>query len=175
MLGDSQDRERSRVLQLPPYRNRERASRSGVHTFSDAALRGARRFFTIAPPCCAKTPPKSDDTISGGSPQSPRGCASGNSAHRRPTMSDLELGQPLGHALAMDPLPPPFAFFCLLFSGWVNRPQQAVIEYLIARGASDVIARSDFSRRSRDMAPDRVGPIRGPIFARCSYKQGAAS
>jgi putative transposase len=30
----------------------------------------------------------------------------------------------------MDPLPPPFAFFLLLFSGWVNRQQQAVIDYL---------------------------------------------
>ena len=30
----------------------------------------------------------------------------------------------------MDPLPPPFAFFLLLFSGWVNRQQQAVIGYL---------------------------------------------
>jgi hypothetical protein len=39
----------------------------------------------------------------------------------------LEPGQPLGHAFAMDRLPPPLAFFCLLFSGWVNRQQQAVI------------------------------------------------
>jgi hypothetical protein len=31
----------------------------------------------------------------------------------------------------MDPLPPPLAFFLLLFSGWVNRPQQAVIDYLL--------------------------------------------
>jgi transposase InsO family protein len=30
----------------------------------------------------------------------------------------------------MDPLPPPLAFFCLMFSGWVNRQQQAVIDYL---------------------------------------------
>ena len=28
------------------------------------------------------------------------------------------------------PLPPPLAFFLLLFSGWVNRQQQAVIDYL---------------------------------------------
>jgi len=28
----------------------------------------------------------------------------------------------------MDPLPPPLAFFVLLFSGWVNRQQQAVID-----------------------------------------------
>jgi hypothetical protein len=31
----------------------------------------------------------------------------------------------------MDPLHPPLAFFFLLFSGWVNRHQQAVIDYLI--------------------------------------------
>jgi hypothetical protein len=30
----------------------------------------------------------------------------------------------------MDPLPPTLAFFFLLFSGWVNRRQQAVIDYL---------------------------------------------
>ena len=31
----------------------------------------------------------------------------------------------------MDPLPPPLAFFFLLFAGWVNRHQQAVIDYLL--------------------------------------------
>src|SRR4029450_9893257 len=30
----------------------------------------------------------------------------------------------------MDPLPPPLAFFLLLFPGWINRQQQAVIDYL---------------------------------------------
>ncbi len=30
----------------------------------------------------------------------------------------------------MDALPPPLAFFLLLFSGWVHRQQQAVIAYL---------------------------------------------
>ena len=30
----------------------------------------------------------------------------------------------------MDPLPPPLAFFLLLVSGWVNRHQQDVIDYL---------------------------------------------
>src|SRR5262245_56135937 len=30
----------------------------------------------------------------------------------------------------MTALPPPLAFFCLLFSGWASRQQQAVIEYL---------------------------------------------
>jgi hypothetical protein len=31
----------------------------------------------------------------------------------------------------MAPLPPPLAFFLLLFSGWVNRHQQALIDYLL--------------------------------------------
>jgi hypothetical protein len=31
----------------------------------------------------------------------------------------------------MDPLPPPLAFLLLLVSGWVNRHQQAVIDYLL--------------------------------------------
>ena len=31
----------------------------------------------------------------------------------------------------MGPLPPPLAFFLLLLSGWVNRDQQAVIDYLL--------------------------------------------
>jgi hypothetical protein len=39
----------------------------------------------------------------------------------------LEPRPPIGHASAMDPLPPPLAFFVLLFSGWVNRQQQGVL------------------------------------------------
>ena len=31
----------------------------------------------------------------------------------------------------MDRLPPPLAFLFLLFSGWINRQQQDVIEYLL--------------------------------------------
>jgi hypothetical protein len=31
----------------------------------------------------------------------------------------------------MDPLPRPLAFFLLVFSGWVNRHQQAIIDYLL--------------------------------------------
>ena len=31
----------------------------------------------------------------------------------------------------MDSLPPPLAFVLLLFAGWVNRQQQAVIDYLL--------------------------------------------
>ena len=32
----------------------------------------------------------------------------------------------------MDPLPPPLAFFLLVFSGWLNRHQQAVIDLWVA-------------------------------------------
>src|SRR5205814_10117492 len=39
--------------------------------------------------------------------------------------------QPLGHACAMDSLPPPLAFVVIFFAGWVNRQQQAVIDYLL--------------------------------------------
>jgi len=31
----------------------------------------------------------------------------------------------------MAPLPPPLAFLLVLFSGWVNRQQQAAIDYLL--------------------------------------------
>ena len=54
-----------------------------------------------------------------------------------PRAGTLEPGRPLGHASAMDPLPPPLAFFLLLFSGWVNRHQQAVIDYLREENGCD--------------------------------------
>jgi hypothetical protein len=47
----------------------------------------------------------------------------------------------------MDPLPPPLAFFVLLFSGWVNRQQQAVIEYLLEENR--VLRAVQGSRRPR--------------------------
>jgi transposase InsO family protein len=47
----------------------------------------------------------------------------------------------------MDPLPPPLAFFCLLFAGWVNRQQQAVIEYLLEENR--VLRAAQPSRRLR--------------------------
>src|SRR5215813_5517472 len=43
----------------------------------------------------------------------------------------LDPDRPLGHACAMDSLPPPLAFLVLVFAGWVNRQQQAVIDYLL--------------------------------------------
>jgi hypothetical protein len=48
-----------------------------------------------------------------------------------PNLVPVEPWLPLGQSLAMDPLPPPLAFLVLVFSGWVNRHQQAVIAYLL--------------------------------------------
>src|SRR4029450_10645778 len=48
-----------------------------------------------------------------------------------PNLASVEQGRRSGQALAMDPLPRPLAFCLLLFSGWGNRHQQAVIEYLL--------------------------------------------
>jgi hypothetical protein len=59
----------------------------------------------------------------------------------------LEPEQRLGHAFAMDPLPPPLAFFFLLFSGWVSRQQQAVIDYLLEENR--VLRAAHGSRRLR--------------------------
>ena len=50
---------------------------------------------------------------------------------RIPILVPLDPGLPLGQAPDMDALPPPLAFFILLFAGWVNRQQQAVIDYLV--------------------------------------------
>src|SRR5215471_11938568 len=44
--------------------------------------------------------------------------------------SPVEQRSGLRHTPAMDPLPRPLIFFLLLFSGWINRQQQAVIDYL---------------------------------------------
>jgi hypothetical protein len=45
----------------------------------------------------------------------------------------------------MDPLPPPLAFFLLVFSGWINRQQQAVIDYL--REENRVLRAANGARR----------------------------
>jgi len=47
----------------------------------------------------------------------------------------------------MDPLPCPLAFFLLVFSGWVNRHQQAVIDYLLEENR--VLRTVNGSRRPR--------------------------
>jgi hypothetical protein len=48
-----------------------------------------------------------------------------------PGSHPFEPGRTLGHASAMDRLPPQLAFFLLLVSGWVNRHQEAVISCLL--------------------------------------------
>jgi hypothetical protein len=47
----------------------------------------------------------------------------------------------------MDPLPSPLTFFLLLFSGWINRHQQAVIDYLLEENR--VLRAVNGSRRLR--------------------------
>ena len=47
----------------------------------------------------------------------------------------------------MDPLPPPLTFLLLLFSGWINRHQQAVIDYLLEENR--VLRALNGSRRLR--------------------------
>ena len=54
----------------------------------------------------------------------------------RPRCATLEPKHTCRPSFPMDPLPPPLAFFLLLFSGWINRQQQAVIDYL-SRGEPD--------------------------------------
>jgi hypothetical protein len=84
-------------------------------------------------------------------------CASGIAAQsaglRYPRLSPLEPGRPLGHASAMDSLPPPLAFFLLLFSGWVNRHQQAVIDYNLDLSEREPRCKT---RWSRDTTAPRV-------------------
>ena len=53
----------------------------------------------------------------------------------------------LRQAHAMDPLPRPLAFFLLVFSGWVNRHQQAIIDYLLEENR--VLRTVNGSRRLR--------------------------
>src|SRR5215813_4899367 len=59
----------------------------------------------------------------------------------------LDPDRPLGHACAMDSLPPPLAFLVLVFAGWVNRQQQAVIVYLLEENR--VLRAAHGSRRLR--------------------------
>src|SRR5215831_3445107 len=71
----------------------------------------------------------------------------------------------------MDPLPPPLAFFCLLFAGWVNRQQQAVIDYLleenrvlrVAHGSRRLLLTDDQRQRlavkGKVLGRRRIAPI----------------
>src|SRR5215472_4970811 len=74
----------------------------------------------------------------------------------------------------MDPLPPPLAFFCLLFSGWVNRGQQAVIDYLLEENR--VLRAAQGSRRLRltDDQRRRLA-VKGKVFGRRGLTASPAS
>src|SRR4029453_16744732 len=71
----------------------------------------------------------------------------------------------------MGPFPPPLAFFLLLFSGWINRQQQAVIDYLreenrilrAAYGPQRVRLTDDQRRR-----PARASPASSPPLRSCA-------
>jgi hypothetical protein len=55
-----------------------------------------------------------------------------------PNLTPVEQRPPFTQASDMDPLPPPLAFFLLLFSGWVNRRQNrssAVVASRLSRAS----------------------------------------
>ena len=52
----------------------------------------------------------------------------------------------------MDPLPPPIAFVVLLFAGWINRQQQAVIDYLLEENR---VLRAAHGRRRLHLTDDQ--------------------
>jgi hypothetical protein len=72
--------------------------------------------------------------------------------HSAQSTSVLNKGSASGTLSAMDPLPLPLAFFCLLFSGWVNRQQQAVIDYLLEENR---VLRAAHGRRRLQLTDDQ--------------------
>src|ERR1700719_1792742 len=62
-------------------------------------------------------------------------------------------------------LPPPFAFFLLLFSGWVNRDQQAVIDYLLEENR---VLRAAYGPRRLRLTDDqrRCLAVKGKVLGR---------
>jgi putative transposase len=65
----------------------------------------------------------------------------------------------------MNPLPPPLVFFLLLFSGWVNRSQQAMIEYLVEENR---VLREDRGKRRLLLTDDqrRRLAVKGKVLGR---------
>src|SRR5262249_6194184 len=121
------------IESLRPLRTRRDSCLMHAPENLRAALSQIPRVTLHGPSSGAKTPPRT-----GLRKQACRrfkqACTSGTSPICRPTIPQARALEPerlLGHASAMDPLPPPFGFFLLLFSGWVNRHQQAVIDYLL--------------------------------------------
>ena len=66
----------------------------------------------------------------------------------------------------MDPLPPPLAFLCLLFSGWVNRQQQAAIDYLLEENRVLRAAHGPRRLRLTDDQRRRLA-VKGKVLGRC--------
>jgi hypothetical protein len=62
-------------------------------------------------------------------------------------------------------LPPPFAFFVLLVSGWVNRQQHAVIDYLLEENR---VLRAVYSTRRPRLTDDqrRRLAVKGQVLDR---------
>src|SRR5262249_33423495 len=65
----------------------------------------------------------------------------------------------------MDALPPPLAFFVLLFAGWVNRQQQAMIDYLLEENRVSRTAQGSRRLRFTDAEPRRVA-VKGKVLGR---------
>ena len=65
----------------------------------------------------------------------------------------------------MEPLPPPLAFIVLLFAGWVNRQQQAVIDYLLEENR---VLRTAHGHRRVRLTDDqrRVLAVKGKALGR---------
>jgi transposase InsO family protein len=65
----------------------------------------------------------------------------------------------------MNPLPTPLAFFLLLFSGWVNRRQQAIIDYLLEENR---VLRAAHGRRRLRLTDDhrRRLAVKGQVLGR---------
>ena len=65
----------------------------------------------------------------------------------------------------MDALPPPLAFFVLLFAGWVNRQQQAMIDYLLEENRVLRAARGSRRLRLTDDQRRRLA-VKGKVLGR---------
>jgi transposase InsO family protein len=65
----------------------------------------------------------------------------------------------------MEPPPPRLAFFCLLFSGWVNRQQQAVIDYLLEENRVLRVAHGPRRLRLTDDQRRRLA-VKGHVLGR---------
>ena len=74
----------------------------------------------------------------------------------------------------MDSLPPPLAFFLLLFSGWINRQQQAVIDYLLEENRVLCAAHGPRRLRLTDDQRRRLA-VKGQVLGRRHLAAVAAS